>query len=203
MRHQPFSYSGFHGAAHGPGTTYGEVEVPPEPAPAPPVAKPRAPSRSPQQRVDFIVEGFEKVGKREGLRRAATISGRPEVGNEYIDGAAKYLSSRKLDAQGIQKEIAQLKAQRARLQNLYRFRPGAPPSGPAPRRAALGRFHSLSVEIMFLEKRLASIASQPQAVADLPDLPVKEGSRPGWVPYLSLGLAIAGFMMAVGSKRRK
>lgn len=203
MRHQPFSYSGFHGGAHGPGTTYGEVEVPPEAAPAPAPAPVRRPARSPQQRVDFIVEGFEKVGKREGLRRAAGISARPDVGNEYVDGAAKYLSSRKLDAQGLQKEIAELKAKRARLQNLYRFRPGAPPSGPAPRRAALVRFRSLSVEIMFLEKRLGSIASQPQAVADLPDLPAKEGARPGWVPYLSLGLAIAGFMMAVGSKKRK
>lgn len=184
MRHQtmqPLSVSGFDDDT----AIFGRVIPPirrgqltPKPRPRPRLLA----TLDPKQVARKIVTIFEQEGKEIGLEAAASYKS-PII----MDAAVEYLASRRKDADQLEQLLAEIKAQKTFARQTRRKRV----------------MRSLQFRKAFIETRLQDLnAGKKQAVADVPELPVKAGKTPSWVPFLTLGIAIAGFMMAVGKTKK-
>ena len=128
-----------------------------------------------------IADAFENNGKEAGLQVAAAYRN-----HDIMEGAISYLASRSKNESQLRQELAELRAREVRLRQFGTNRH----SGEIAFRRAL------------IQSRLSRLqAGQDQAVADIPDIPRKEGTSPAWIPYLTLGIAVAGFMLAVGRNK--
>lgn len=188
------------------GTTYGRVL--PRRGYVPPVVRPRPaipgapPPAEPAAVVDWIVRTFETQGRAAGLAKAAEYDATYRTGGVYLEGAAAYLAARAYDRQLLEQRIAEHAAELASAA-LLRERP-LRAALLHPMHASflsLRRYRAISARRRFLERRLMALPTQRQAVADLPDVPKPKG-RPEWLPYLSLGLAVAGFTLALSRGKK-
>ena len=204
MRHEPLEYD--RSSVGQSGTTFGRV-LPPRRY-RPPILRPRpripnAPMpEDPSQVVDWIVGTFESSGKSAGLKRAALFDRTYRTGGAYLDGAGFYLAKRTADRAALQALIASLNAELVSAATVADIRI----TGPflSPRYAtvpAFQRYRRLEARKRFLERRLIALPQKPQAVADLPEVPEKADKKPDWLPYISLGFAVAGFTMALRGKK--
>ena len=132
----------------------------------------------------FIIEGFEIGGKDEGLRRAAEIDRKwPAEQGAAMEAAVEYLTARSLAPPEIKKRLANIRAAKTRAKNT--------------------RMKRLERTLKFREnallRRLAAIGNgKDQAVADLPDVPTPK-KAPDWMPYLTVGIAVAGLILAMNT----
>lgn len=180
MRHQtmqPLAVSGFD-------TTFGRV-VPPgrrgQLVPPTPV-QPRPAPLIPQNVAANVIAAFETKGKEAGLKAAAGYKSKI-----IMDAAVEYLASRKMDKPALEQKLANIRAQETNAKEINR--------------TALLR--SLEFRKAFTLARLQAVnAGKKQAVADIAELPAPARNTPSWVPYLTLGIAIAGFVMAVGRSKK-
>jgi hypothetical protein len=188
------------------GTTFGRV-LPPR-GYRPPILRrrPRLPGaplpEDPTQVVDWIVGTFESQGKSAGLQRAALFDRTYRTGGAYLDGAGFYLAQRTADRAALQSSIAQLNASLVRAATVSDIRVRGP--FLLPQYAAVPayqRYRRLEARKRFLERRLIALPEKPQAVADLPEVAEKKDAKPDWLPYVSLGLAVAGFTMALRGRK--
>lgn len=182
MRHQSLVYSGVEPGAYD--STFGRTA----PMPAswhrrfidPPQPKPPPRGYSTPQVVSIanqLVEAFENRGKEAGLRLAASYRN-----HDLMEGAIEYVASRKLNASQLRQKLAVMRAK-----NLS--------TGGRHRAEYAFRRTLIQARLKRLEE------GEEQAVADIPEIPQKEGTAPSWIPYLTLGIAVAGLVLAMGRKK--